>query len=123
MAAQKGAHMMADAKDAEGENRPPKIRITVVIANRYTVDTELATGKQIKERADVPGGFSLYRRIRGGNEPISDDARSNCATATTSSPGRRGPPGHRGMTKKGLEMKLATLPARHFLGGAILYTG
>jgi hypothetical protein len=66
--------MMADAKDAEGENRPPKIRITVVIANRYTVDTELATGKQIKERANVPAGFALYRRIRGGNEPIPDDA-------------------------------------------------
>jgi hypothetical protein len=32
------------------------------------------TGKQIKETADVPAGFVLYRRAKGGNEPIPDDA-------------------------------------------------
>jgi len=49
------------------------IRITVVVANRYTFDTEVVTGKQIKEKANIPTGFSLHRRMRGGNEPIGDD--------------------------------------------------
>ena len=65
---------MAHAKNAEGENRSPKIRITMVIANRYAFDTEVVTGKQIKETANIPAGFALYRRVQGGNEPIPDDA-------------------------------------------------
>lgn len=67
---------MADAKDAESQDWAPKIRITVVIQNHYTFDTEVATGKQIKESANIPAGFALYRRNRrmhGGNEPIRDD--------------------------------------------------
>lgn len=64
---------MSHAKDAAGEDRSPKIRVTVVIANRYAFDTEMATGKQIKEKANIPVGFALYRRTRGGNEPIVDD--------------------------------------------------
>jgi hypothetical protein len=66
---------MAHVKDAESQNEPPNIRITVVIANRYAFDTEVVTGKQIKETADVPAGFALYRRVQGGNEPVPDDAR------------------------------------------------
>lgn len=64
---------MAHAKNAGGPNRPPKIRLTVVIANRYAFDTEVATGRQIKEKANIPAGFALYRRMRGGNELIGDD--------------------------------------------------
>ena len=64
---------MAHAKNAEGQNPPRKIHITVVIANRYEFDTEVATGKQIKEKAKIPAGFALYRRTRGGNESIRDD--------------------------------------------------
>jgi len=45
-------------------------RITVVIANRYAFDTEVVTGKQIKEKANIPAGFALYRRMRGGDESI-----------------------------------------------------
>lgn len=56
------------------------IHITVVVANRYTFDTEVVTGKQIKEKANIPAGFPLHRRMRGGNEPIHDEER----------PGRRG---------------------------------
>lgn len=63
---------MAHAKDDKGENPPPRIRIAVVIANRYAFDTEVATGKQIKEKANIPAGFDLYRRMRGGNESIRD---------------------------------------------------
>jgi hypothetical protein len=62
-------------KDAEVENRSPRIRITVVVANRYAFDTEVVTGRQIKEKANVPAGFALYRRTRGGNESIRDDDR------------------------------------------------
>jgi hypothetical protein len=31
------------------------------------------SGRQIKERANLPEGFALYRRTRGGNESIRDD--------------------------------------------------
>lgn len=64
---------MADAKDM-GENRPSRVRITVIVQNRYTFDTEVVTGNQIKETANIPAGFALYRRVQGGNEPIPDDA-------------------------------------------------
>jgi hypothetical protein len=64
---------MSHAKDIEVENRSPRIRITVVIANGYAFDAEVVTGRQIKEKASVPAGFALYRRTRGGNESIRDD--------------------------------------------------
>jgi hypothetical protein len=64
---------MSHAKDAERENWSPRIRITVVIANRYAFDAEVVTGKQIKEKANAPAGFALYRRSRAGNESIRDD--------------------------------------------------
>jgi hypothetical protein len=44
----------------------------VIIQNRYTFETEVVTGKQIKEKANIPAGFSLQRRMKGGNEPIGD---------------------------------------------------
>lgn len=65
---------MAHANDAEDQSRRPKIRITVIIQNRYTLDTEVVTGRQIKEKANIPAGFALHRRVQGGNEPIADDA-------------------------------------------------
>lgn len=64
---------MSHAKDAEVEHRSPTIRVTVVIANRYAFDAGVVTGRQIKEKANVPAGFALYRRTRGGNESIRDD--------------------------------------------------
>jgi hypothetical protein len=65
---------MADGKNIEGENRPSSVRITVIVQNRYTFDTQVVTGKQIKETANVPADFDLYRRVQRGNEPIPDDA-------------------------------------------------
>jgi Multiubiquitin len=50
-----------------------RVGITVTVANRYTFDTEVVTGRQIKQTAGVPSGFALYRRTAGGNEPIADD--------------------------------------------------
>jgi hypothetical protein len=73
MVAQKGAQDVADAMDA-GYDGPSKIRITVIIQNRYTFDTKVVTGRHIKEKANIPAGFSLHRRVKGGNEPIPDDA-------------------------------------------------
>jgi len=65
---------VADANGATRENTPSRVRITVIVQNRYTLDAGLMTGKQIKETADVPSSFGLYRRAKGGNEPIPDDA-------------------------------------------------
>ncbi len=64
---------MAGTDDAGGEGRPSRIHVTVIIQNRYTFDTEVVTGKQIKEKASIPGGFFLHRRAKGGNELIRDD--------------------------------------------------
>jgi hypothetical protein len=63
-----------DAKGRDGPSRSSGVQVTVIVQNRYTFETQVVTGKQIKVRADVPEGFALYRRVRGGNEPISDDA-------------------------------------------------
>jgi hypothetical protein len=71
------SHERADVPDPHGrarENRPSRVRVTVIVQNRYTLDAGLLTGTQIKETGDVPAGFVLYRRSKGGNEPIPDDA-------------------------------------------------
>ncbi len=64
---------MADTDDAGAKGRPSKIHVTVVVANHYAFDIPVVTGKQIKERANIPTGFSLHRRVKSGNEPIRDD--------------------------------------------------
>jgi hypothetical protein len=69
-----GSTGIGDAKDRQDEDVPSSIRITVIVQNRYTFDAKAATGKQIKETANVPEGFALYRRVQGGNEPVPDDA-------------------------------------------------
>jgi len=58
-----------------GRDRPSSFRVTVIVQNRYTFDTERVTGGQIKRAAGVPAGIALYRRVQGGNQPIADDAR------------------------------------------------
>ncbi len=63
------------AKHADGESRPSGVRITVIVQHCHTFDSGLATGRQIKDRAGVPAGFALYRRVPGGNQPVPDDAR------------------------------------------------
>lgn len=57
----------------EAETRPPKVRITVIIQKRYTFSTAVATGKVIKEKANIPADFSLHRRARGGIESLPDN--------------------------------------------------
>ena len=64
-----------DADNTDGVSRPSSVRITVIVQNRHTFGTRLATGRQIKETANVPAGFALYRRVQGGNRPIPDDAQ------------------------------------------------
>ena len=64
-----------DARHAGGVGRPSGVRITVIVQNRHTFDAGLATGRQIKDTANVPAGFALYRRVPGGNEPVPDDAQ------------------------------------------------
>ncbi len=66
---------MAHPQDSEHESRASSVGITVTVANRFTFDAHILTGRQIKETAGVPAGFTLYRRAPGGNEPIDDDAQ------------------------------------------------
>jgi hypothetical protein len=65
---------LAGASAGGRESDPSRVRITVIVQNRCTLDARPTTGKQIKEKADVPAGFVLYRRVKGGNEPIADGA-------------------------------------------------
>lgn len=61
--------------DARRKDRSSSVRITVIVQNRYTFDTHLVTGKQIRETAGVPANYALYRRTPVGNEPIADEAQ------------------------------------------------
>jgi hypothetical protein len=64
---------MTEANDA-GHNAPAsQIRITVIIQNRFVLDNEVVTGRQIKEIASIPDGFSLHRRAQGGNQAVGED--------------------------------------------------
>src|SRR6266508_451569 len=65
----------AHSKDTGREHRLSSVRITVIVQNRVTFDTGVMTGRQIKETADIPADFALYRRVKGGNEPMADDAQ------------------------------------------------
>src|SRR5215211_9385956 len=65
----------AAKRNAQREDPPPSVRITVIVQNRYTFDAHRVTGRQIKQTARIPAGFALYRRMQGGNEPIPDDAQ------------------------------------------------
>lgn len=61
--------------DERASMQPSQIRITVIIQNRYTLDTPEATGSEIKEKTNIPADFSLHRRVRGGTESIPDEER------------------------------------------------
>jgi hypothetical protein len=70
----RGSDEGADLAGPSGaEGGPSAVRITVIVQNRCTLDAVLVTGTQIKERANVPKGFVLYRRVKNGSEPIVDD--------------------------------------------------
>jgi hypothetical protein len=55
------------------EDTRSNARITVIVQNRLVIEASAATGMQVKHLAQIPQGFALYRRTRGGNEPILDD--------------------------------------------------
>jgi hypothetical protein len=65
--------MEDDQAEAISE-RASHVSITVIIQNRYTLEAEVVTGRQIKEMAGIPPSFALFRRGSEGKEPVSDDA-------------------------------------------------
>jgi hypothetical protein len=60
----------------------------------------VVTGRQIKEKANLPEGFALYRRTLGGNESIRDDDRVELHDGDHFFARPPESPGHRGMIKK-----------------------
>jgi hypothetical protein len=64
---------MPDSHAAGPGEGMPGVRITVIIQNRYTLETEVVTGRQIKEVAGIPPAFSLFRRGSEGKEPVGDE--------------------------------------------------
>jgi hypothetical protein len=65
---------MTDSQAEGFGQRAANVRITVIIQNRYTLEAEVVTGRQIKEMAGILPTFALFRRGSQGKEPISDDA-------------------------------------------------
>jgi hypothetical protein len=65
---------MTEANIVGREAQATQIRITVIIQNRFLLDSTVVTGRGIKETASIPDGFSLHHRIQGGgNEAVADD--------------------------------------------------
>ena len=64
--------MQSHTEDTQRENG--RVRITVMVQSRSSFDTQPVTGREIKESAKVPAGYALYRKARGGNELVPDDA-------------------------------------------------
>ena len=62
-------HQHADVGSADAG-----VRITVIVQDRYSFETDRVTGAMIREAANIPAGFALHRRSDQGNEPIADDA-------------------------------------------------
>ncbi len=59
----------ASSEHEEREHHP----VEVVINNkRYRFEDDDVIGLDIKQKADIPDAYSLYRRLPGHNEPISD---------------------------------------------------
>lgn len=54
-------------------SEPANIRITVVIQNRYVLETDEATSRELKKRAGIPVDCSLHWRVQAGTEAIPDD--------------------------------------------------
>lgn len=55
----------------DGQEHEP---VNVVINDKHVrFPDDDVTGRQIKEKGDIPLDYSLYRRHHGANEPISDD--------------------------------------------------
>jgi len=64
---------MAHAQDIDDERPLGSVRVTVIVQNRYALDGGPMKGRHLKEATNVPETFALYRRLKGGNEPIPDD--------------------------------------------------
>ena len=64
---------MVEVETPETDQRSTSARITVIVQQRHVVDTGSRTGRQIKELAGIPADFMLYRKAKGGNEPVTDD--------------------------------------------------
>ena len=64
---------MVDVQAPE-EDRSTSAHITVIVQRRYVVDAGSTTGRRIKKLAGIPADFRLYRKAKGGNEPLADDA-------------------------------------------------
>ncbi len=59
---------------AEHETTHTKSKTVQVFVNdkKVSFGAEEVTGAQIKSAAGIPADYSLYRRVKGSNEPIGD---------------------------------------------------
>ena len=61
---------MTDAETESLEHRPAEV---VINDKKYVFEHHHRTGLEIKEKAGIPADYSLYRRMPGDNEPISNE--------------------------------------------------
>ena len=64
---------MTDISDTNTEKTEHNSVEVVINDKRYVFELHVRTGLEIKEKADIPANYSLYRRSPGDNEPISND--------------------------------------------------
>jgi mannose-6-phosphate isomerase class I len=62
-----GEHLVATAE--------PRGVEVFVDGKAFRFESDDVTGRQIKEKAQIPDNYSLYLRQEGSNEPIADDER------------------------------------------------
>ncbi len=66
---------MADTTTKRPDDKPPKPKTVMIVVNNRDVEMpdRDATGAQIKQQAEIPAEFMLYREHGGKLEPVADD--------------------------------------------------
>lgn len=66
---------MSDVTATTEEKKDHGEIVVFIDGKQYHFESDDATGRQIKEKAEIPDNYSLYLRREGSNEPIADDER------------------------------------------------
>ena len=64
--------MSTETRKGEAESDEHSAVKVFINDKPYVFADDDVTGKDIREKAGIPDGYSLYRRHHGSNEPISD---------------------------------------------------
>ena len=66
---------MSDVTATTEEKKDHGEIVVFIDGKLFQFESDDVTGRQIKEKAQIPDNYSLYLRQEGSNEPIADDER------------------------------------------------